>query len=325
MYEEAKEFIKEKTKEIKDKKTLTFKMTAREFIAGFGAERRSEGNQRIINNYLERHHLETVPPYNEIWIDGDLVLRHKETAKSKPNTKPILKVGMLPAANTPPATVNSDSSLTEATTLMLLNHYSQLPVVNGKKIAGVVSWETIGQKKINGLVSDKVKDYLDRNPTMCKLDDSLLDVIQAVRLKGVVLVKGGDESLSGLLTMSDINNQLLLLSEPFLLLSQIENLMRALLNDKFLLADLAKVSADAKSIDDLSFGEYIKLIETDEAWGKLNINLFRTPCIKRLHEIREIRNDVMHFNTDGITVENKELLVKTVHFLTGIQLGNDRE
>ena len=60
---------------------------------------------------------------------------------------------------------------------------------------------------------------------------------------------------------------------------------------------------DARTITtvaDLNFGEYIKLIEFPNNWEKLNLQIDRTQFVRILHEVREIRNDVMHFDPDGL-------------------------
>jgi len=43
-----------------------------------------------------------------------------------------------------------------------------------------------------------------------------------------------------------------------------------------------------------------KLLEPEKHWLKLKLEIDRVEFVKRLHEIREIRNDVMHFDPDGL-------------------------
>ena len=66
---------------------------------------------------------------------------------------------------------------------------------------------------------------------------------------------------------------------------------------------------------DLSFGDYIRLLEVPENWGALGFGLARTPVIDRLHQIREIRNDVMHFHPDPMELDELNLLRDTVRLL----------
>ncbi len=50
-----------------------------------------------------------------------------------------------------------------------------------------------------------------------------------------------------------------------------------------------------------TFGEYIRLLENGERWTKLGLKIDRVKFTEQLRRIRDIRNDVMHFDPDGIT------------------------
>ena len=152
-----------------------------------------------------------------------------------------------------------------------------------------------------------------------ELDTPLLEAIKTVIKEEIVLVQKKDKSLSGIVTITDISSQFFTLTEPFLLLEKIENLIRLLLDAKFLIEDLKSVCSDdepAEFIDDLTFGQYIRLIENEINWQKLNLNIERVPFIKQLDKIRIIRNDIMHFDPEGITKEQREDLNNMANFLT---------
>jgi len=69
----------------------------------------------------------------------------------------------------------------------------------------------------------------------------------------------------------------------------------------------------------LNFGDYLHLLETRENWSRLKLGIDRTVFITKLNEIREIRNDVMHFDPDGITESELDSLRKFVGFLQRLQ------
>ena len=125
----------------------------------------------------------------------------------------------------------------------------------------------------------------------------------------------------GIITIADISSQFINVTEPFLLLEQIENHIRNILDGKFLLEEMKDFCngdgdvKDIKYIDDLTFGNYIRIIENPENWERLKLSIDRSPFIKQLHKIREIRNDVMHFDPEGITSEQREDLLKMSKFL----------
>ncbi|MCZ8297529.1 MAG: CBS domain-containing protein [Flavobacterium sp.] len=273
---------------------------------------------------MNKNNLETEPYYVNAWIDGEIILKHKAKAKSKLEKDPILKISILPSANKPPITINRDAKISDAVTLMMMHNFSQLPVMsNPKSVAGFISWETIGIGTTNGLTSTDVRDYLKDRVVILDLDTPLLDAIKTVIKEEIVLVQKKDKSLSGIVTITDISSQFFTLTEPFLLLEKIENLIRLLLDEKFLveeIKELCKEDSQNKEniefIDDLTFGQYIRLIEKEENWIKLNLKIERVPFIKQLNKIREIRNDIMHFDPEGISQEQRDDLINMSNFLT---------
>lgn len=313
-----------KVQEIKDH-DKEFKMSPREFINAFGCEKRTSGNRAYINKYLQDNKLETVPDYINAWIDGEIILKHKKRAKSKNGADPIQRIKILSAANKEPITVKRDANLNEATTLMMLHNYSQLPIVsNPKTIVGYISWETIGSKISNGVHSDKVSDFLSKDVSVIDYEKPLLEAIKIVIEKEFAVVQKSDKTISGIVTIADISEQFLTLTEPFLLLEQIENHIRQILDGKFLLDELIKfckigeTERDIEHIDDLTFGDYKRIIEAPDHWERLKLQIDRVHFIKHLEKIRKIRNDIMHFNPEGITNNQREDLTKMAGLLMTI-------
>ena len=316
--EDFKEIIKEIHENEKE-----FTISVRDFLGYFHCEKRTKGNKGRIDNYLKTNNLETVPDYSSVWIDGALTLKHKAKAKSKKSADPIQRISILPSANKPPLTITRDAKLSDAITLMMMHNYSQLPVLgNPKNVAGFITWETIGYGITNGKSSNDVKDYLNNKSNILEYDTPLLEAIKTVIDKEFVVVQKKDKSIAGIVTIADISTQFLTLTEPFLLLEQIENLIRQLLDEKFLVDDIKAFCLDEEFdkeiefIDDLTFGQYIRLIEKQENWDKLNLKIERVPFIKQLDLIRIIRNDIMHFDPEGITNEQKQALINMAKFLT---------
>jgi predicted transcriptional regulator len=306
-------------KEIQENRDKEFNMSPREFLSYFHCEKRTKGNTARIDNFLNSKNLETEPHYSSVWIDGTVKLKHKARARSKSDRDPILRISILPSANKPPITINRDAKLSEAITLMMMHNFSQLPVMsNPKTVAGLITWEKIGNGITNGISSNEVKDFLKTHVVKLELDTPLLEAIRTVIKEEIVIVLKKDKSLSGIVTITDISSQFFTLTEPFLLLEKIENLIRLLLDEKFLLEDLVSVCFDgekAEFIDDLNFGQYIRLIEKETNWQKLNLSIERVPFIKQLDKIRNIRNDIMHFDSEGITIEQREDLNNMANFL----------
>jgi hypothetical protein len=104
------------------------------------------------------------------------------------------------------------------------------------------------------------------------------------------------------------------LAEPFLLIGEIENHLRRLIGSRFSLEDLRQArntvdqSRDVTAVDDLTLGEYIRLLQAEDNWSRLSLRLDRAEFIKWLAEVREVRNDVMHFDPDPVSREGLQLL-----------------
>ena len=86
------------------------------------------------------------------------------------------------------------------------------------------------------------------------------------------------------------------LTEPFLLLGEIENHIRRLIADRFSsqeLQDLCDPGDSGRAVEgiaDLTFGEYVRLLEKPERWDRLGVAIDRTLFVQRLEDVRKIRD-----------------------------------
>jgi hypothetical protein len=82
--------------------------------------------------------------------------------------------------------------------------------------------------------------------------------------------------------------------------------LRRILDATFSADELASVrdSVDSKRVvrkaDHLTFGEYVRILENPGNWDKLKWNLDRRTFVEALHEVRILRNEVMHFSPDPL-------------------------
>ncbi|WP_080404049.1 CBS domain-containing protein [Burkholderia ubonensis] len=237
-------------------------------------------------------------------------------------TEPAFRVSRLGAANKAPRSVPPDCTLTEAMTIMLLNDFSQLPVMTGERdVKGIVSWSSIARHlQFDAEKPKLVRQCMDQSLEV-KESDSLFDVVRLIASESYVLVRGEDKKIKGIVTSTDLNLQFQQLSEPFLLLGEIENFIRSLIGGKFTADELCEVRdpADAgrvvESVADLTFGEAKRLFENPGYWERIGLQLDRVTFVNELDRVRQIRNDVMHFDPDPISREDHDALRAFVHFL----------
>jgi CBS domain-containing protein len=238
---------------------------------------------------------------------------------------PTYRISKLAGANNPPMRIPPDSLVEEAVTLMLANDSSQLPVMTSERdVKGIISWTSIGTRLVLGRSGKHVRDLMDSHQEI-SADISLFQAIPIIVQYYYVLVRGYDDRIVGILTASDLNTQFQQLAEPFLLLGEVENHIRRILDGKFSADELAN-SRDpsdgerkVSDVSDLTFGEYIRLLENGDRWNKLAISIDRATFCKQLDGVRRIRNDVMHFDPDGIPQSDLDRLRGFARFLQRLQ------
>jgi CBS domain-containing protein len=244
-----------------------------------------------------------------------------ETVLSEP-ADPTFRIGSLPAANKTLTTVGQDDTLKKAVTMMLQFDYSQLPIMHGEReVKGMISWKSIASRYAIGGECCKVQ-HCREDAQVVDGNGTLFDAIPTIVKHGYVLVRNPqDRKITGIVTASDLSLQFQQLAEPFLLLREIELHIRQLLQDKVLTEDLDWLgSADTtapkpNSISDLSFGGYIRLVQRPEVWQRLALNIDQASLTKQLEDVRQIRNDVMHFDPDPMTAKQLDVLQNASKFM----------
>jgi hypothetical protein len=219
-----------------------------------------------------------------------------------------------------------------ATTLMLTHDFSQLPVMtHDYDVKGIITWKSIGIRLALGLKGSIVREFVEPHQEI-PATFSLINAIPIIVQSQYVLIR--DQSrITGIVTASDLSLQFQQLAEPFLLLGEIENHIRLIIGDKFSLTELSDFSdsenrdREVNSIYDLSFGQYIRILQNPDKWKKVNISIDRVAFCDQLDTVRKIRNDVMHFNPDPMKAKDLQLLRDFLSFLQllqniGIPYGN---
>jgi CBS domain-containing protein len=214
-------------------------------------------------------------------------------------------VGSLKSSRRGVVSVSPNATLQEAMTEMMINDYSQLPVMIGDRtVKGVVSWRTIGQQMARKGKLDTVADCSTSDFREVASNRSLMDIVEDVIKHDFVLVRDEVGCISGIVTSTDLSREFRLRFEPFQLLSEVEDYLRTLLETHLPRETIenAKDPDDkartVSGVHDLSFGEYQRLLEHPENWNKLPFGIDRKTFLRKLDRIREVRNEVMHFSPD---------------------------
>ena len=329
--------------------------TVRTLLSWFESERRGYWVVHEIRKALRKVKLKTEPDFEEAWIDAPITF-HPKLKKEKgapavepeatPDTAPAnleggdeapipakhadgvhsrIRISVLTAANTPPQCISPDADVSEAITLMLQHDYSQLPVTTTERdVKGLISWRSLGSRLALGKQCKKVRECMERANDI-RSDASLFEAIQQIVEHECVLVRDATRKITGIVTTADLGMQFAQLGEPFLLLGQIENHVRNLIANKFTKTELAAVRDPADSereiedVSDLTFGEYVRLLQNPKHWATFAIQIDRKTFTDELRKVGETRNDVMHFHPDGVGPEDLARLRKFARFLNELE------
>ena len=314
-------------------------LTVRILLGWWGYQRRGAFAVFMIDKDLEDAGLATQPDYRSVWLDAEIALvlapvpaeptvstpSDGETATTA-NSDPTYRLGRLRAANNPPISVSPQQSIKEALTIMMANDFSQLPVMSGERsLVGVISLSSLAKRWALGAKCETVQDCVEPAHTV-RGDTFLFDSINDIISHQYVLVQGVDRKITGIVTTSDLSLEFRQLAEPFLLLGEIEQHIRVLMErGQFSATELngfrdpEDKSRLVSNASDLTFGEYVRLLEDPDRWQRLQLKLDRAEFLKPLQTIKDIRNDVMHFDPDPLAETDLLLLRNFVAFLQNLR------
>jgi hypothetical protein len=164
-------------------------------------------------------------------------------------------------------------------------------------------------------------------------DASLFDALDSIVKDQYVLIQDSRRIITGIVTTSDLSSEFRQLAEPFLLLGEIENQIRHIIVERGRFTkeqlqhsrDPNDTNRIVEAVSDLTFGDYIRLLENLDGWSQLQLPVDRRVFIEHLDQVRQIRNEVMHFEPDPIEDKDLNALRKFSIFLQRLQLTVPKE
>jgi CBS domain-containing protein len=218
-------------------------------------------------------------------------------------------IGDLPS----PETVDSLTPIRDVFKIMLDKDYSQMPVLeNGKCIGAVTLFSVLRKlrndgegKSLNERFMDfPAKAFIDENfPKFVSPDEDILDSVDWMARSHFVIV-GSPSKLLAMFTNYDMVHFFNRKTEAFLLLREIETILRYLISQKFQdkelkkALELVKTEDNSKigSIDELTLNDLRQLILSN--WEELQgLFLDRERISKQLEKICRLRNQILHFRS----------------------------
>jgi len=305
---------------------MPIELRVRNLLAQWDATGRSQTASEQIAADLENHGLTTEPPFLKTGIDSvvKVVERQLETkervegegaADLESDTDVGLTLGNIPSANCGVESVTPQATYEEAITVMLLNDFSQLAVMTGaRSTPRAVTWQSIARERHahpDGQLGGAIIDA-----TTLRFDTELVDVLPVLESQDFVFVKDATNVIKGIVTTADVVRAYGQLATPFFLIGELDKLLRRVITDGFTLEEIRK-SCDSdgtrglQSYDELTMGDYQRMLEDPSNWATLEWPLDRAVFTRRLSDLREVRNDLMHFNPDPIS-EQAVILIRSM-------------
>ncbi len=225
----------------------------------------------------------------------------------------------------------------DAVALMREHGYSQLPVVQNAEVLGVFSYRSFAIEAATVNLDDLIKqrcalgdlcvaEFLERFE-YARVTEEMSHVFDAMDRDNGVLI-GTPGRLIAVLTAMDFLRYFYQVASPFLLISEIELALRALikvvLNEEQIQVAAQRSLKSAyggedkvpQTLEEMTFDNHQSLIAHGENWDQLD-TVFGGTRIRvsgKLKEVGEIRNALFHFRRK-ISVQEHEVLVDRRNWL----------
>jgi CBS domain-containing protein len=301
-------------------------MAVRDLLARWDTQADGTTLYQRIDADLANHGLTTSPNYRKVSMDTTVrLITQSQDAEATGHTSADdeaeidvgLTVGNLPSALSGVRAVPPTATFNEAITEMMLNGYSQLAVLAGSHtLRGAVTWQSIAYARHANPGASFADAIIPAREA--RYDQELVEVLPDLETWDFVFVRNEKNAVAGIVTTADVVAKYRELSTPFILIGELDQVLRQLVSRTFALEDVTSLcdpdgSRSVRSFDDLDMGDYQRVLENPERWAKLGWPLDRATFIKRLDDLRLIRNNVMHFNPEPLppnTVERLRFILK---------------
>ncbi len=298
-------------------------ISVRDLLARWDAKARGARVNQRIEADLANHGLATSPSFRKVTIDAKVHLITASQDAEATGNAPVdsddgneldvgLTVGNLPSALSGIVSVSPTATFDQAITTMVLNGYSQLAVLSGSHtLRGAVTWQSIAYARHASPTASFADAIVPAREA--RYDQELIEVLPDLEAWDFIFVRDEKNAVAGIVTTADVVSAYRELATPFFLIGELDQVLRQVISRTFTLEDVTSLcdldgSRPIQSFDDLEMGDYQRVLENPDRWTKLGWPLDRATFIKRLDELRVVRNNVMHFNPEPVPADAVEKL-----------------
>ena len=323
-------------------------ITVRNLLGKFDFDIKNESTIQVVQKALNSFSLETTPKFWAVNLDSMVdIIKAKEAASEVKIKQAIITFGMLKSVEDqrlmrnlnniygkkepyPKWIVEPQENIDDVAVILAEDNVDFVPVGKDENsIEGVISWDTIATAvDLRGKDRKKVKcREIARPPVFVLESNSVYDKKHEIIHNGYVVVKDDNGRSFAILRAQDLAGELLSLTENFLLLQEIENTVRIILEQ----ANPTSTEIDAVlrdeykgkncTLNQLSFSDYKGLLLHKPVKEKLIKHFgFSEAVVRQIaHEhidhVRLIRNRVLHFHPDENNRTARLQLTNTREFL----------
>lgn len=310
-------------------------LTVRELMGLWGARARGHMVVDRVSADLDNHSLTTDPDFRKVAFDTQVTVIRQSIAADDTSVLEVdhqprgdeldvgLTLGNVRSALAGITGVNPNDSLAKAMTLMRLNDFSQLAVMTSpRSLTGAVTWRSIAKAlahDADARLVDAIEPARDH-----PFDRDLVDALPELYLDEFVFVRDSVGQVSGIVTTADVVQLYGETATPFFIIGEVDHLLRGFISDEWTI-DQVKEACDPEgrrtitSHDDLTIGDYQRMLESPTRFDALGWPLDRSVFVKRLDEVREIRNSIAHFDPDPIEPQAVASLRKFLNLLRDLR------
>jgi restriction system protein len=293
-------------------------LPVRNLLKLWGAQRRGSAVVDQIQRDLAATGLTTEPPFTSGDINGSVAIvpldvdpdtAEPEAIAEETAAPPVsYLVGNLASATSQIAFARAGDPLADAVALMYRHNFSQLPVLFADgTLQGALTWKSIVTATAEGTPL-KVVDALTHAPTAYGTD-SLLSKVGEITDYGFVLVLDDGKRVTGIVTSADLANQFADRVQPFILVEEVEQRLRGIVDSALADGRLAlewlqnafgRRRGEIQAARNLTLGQYHRVFESPERWEKFGLAVNHDLFLTWVFEVKDFRNNLMHFSPDPL-------------------------
>src|SRR5205823_5755668 len=166
--------------------------------------------------------------------------------------------------------VGPNSTFKEAITNMLLNDFSQLAVLSGpRNLRGAVTWRSIAQA-MHQKPDANLADAIDPQVEVVDYDRDLFEILPTLQQREFVFVRNESKEIAGIVTTADVAQRYGEMATPFFQVGELDQTLRWILSRAVEVQTVQQLcNRPITSFDQLSIGDYLRILENADVWEKL--------------------------------------------------------